>query len=243
GDTVVVDPWGGYLASGQAVEGLAKLARADGVVLREETPVQTVEDDASGVRLVLDGESPRFDRVVVAAGVWLTRLVPPIGRQIRPTFQEMAFFAPRDPGSFALETMPVWGVCPEDEGWYGHPLRREGLVKVANDLRGPVVDPDVERQATPAFVEAAQEFVARRIPGLAPEKVRGTHACLYENTPDRHFVIDWLPGSQRVLVAGGGSGHGFKFGGSIGEVIADALEEKANSLGNLFRIGRRFAEH
>jgi len=243
GDTVVADSWGGYLASGKAVEGLAKLARADGVVIREETPVLAVEDGASGVRLVLDGESPRFDRVVVAAGVWLTRLVPSIGRQIRPTFQEMAFFAPRDPGSFALETMPVWGVCPEDEGWYGHPLRPEGLVKVANDLRGPVVDPDVERHATPAFVAAAQEFVARRIPGLASEKVMGTRACLYENTPDRHFVIDWLPSSQRVLVAGGGSGHGFKFGGSIGEVIADALEEKANSLGDLFRIGRRFLEH
>jgi N-methyl-L-tryptophan oxidase len=64
--------------------------------------------------------------------------------------------------------------------------------------------------------------------------------CLYENTPDRDFIIDWVPGSRRILVAGGGSGHGFKFGGSIGAVIADALEEKANPLGDLFRIGKRF---
>jgi glycine/D-amino acid oxidase-like deaminating enzyme len=49
-----------------------------------------------------------------------------------------------------------------------------------------------------------------------------------------------VPGSQRILVAGGGSGHGFKFGGSIGEIIADALEDKANMLGKPFRIGQRF---
>jgi glycine/D-amino acid oxidase-like deaminating enzyme len=53
-------------------------------------------------------------------------------------------------------------------------------------------------------------------------------------------VIDWVPGSQRILIAGGGSGHGAKFGGSIGEVIADALEDKANPLGGVFRIGNRF---
>jgi glycine/D-amino acid oxidase-like deaminating enzyme len=44
-----------------------------------------------------------------------------------------------------------------------------------------------------------------------------------------------------VLLAGGGSGHGFKFGGSIGPVIADALEDKDNPLGRNFRLAGRFA--
>jgi glycine/D-amino acid oxidase-like deaminating enzyme len=240
GDTILFDPWGGYLASGEAVAGVARLARAEGVVIRAETPVRTVEDGGTVARIVADGDRFTFDRVVVAAGVWLTRLVPSVGRAIRPTFQEMVFFAPDDPERFRPGRLPVWGVCPEEDGWYGHPLWREGWVKVANDLRGPVVDPDVDRAATTAFVEAAREFVARRIPGLSTARVAGGRACLYENTPDRHFVIDWVPGSSRVLVAGGGSGHGFKFGGSIGVVIADALEDKHNPLGDLFRIGSRF---
>ncbi len=41
------------------------------------------------------------------------------------------------------------------------------------------------------------------------------------------------------MVASGGSGHGFKFGGSIGPVIADALEDVPNPLGDLFRLGDR----
>jgi glycine/D-amino acid oxidase-like deaminating enzyme len=154
----------------------------------------------------------------------------------------MAFFEPADRALFRPGPMPVWGICPEEDGWYGHPLQREGWVKVANDLRGPTVDPDVDRAATPAFVEAAREFVARRIPALAAAPVAGTRACLYENTPDRDFVVDWAPGSDRILVAGGGSGHGFKFGGSIGPVIADALEDKPNPLGDRFRLGKRFAK-
>ena len=43
-----------------------------------------------------------------------------------------------------------------------------------------------------------------------------------------------------MLIAGCGCGHGFKFGGSIGPVIADALEDRENRMGDLFRIGTRF---
>jgi len=79
------------------------------------------------------------------------------------------------------------------------------------------------------------------MPELAKGRLIGGRSCFYENTPDHDFIVDWAPDTPRVLVAGGGSGHGFKFGGSIGVVIDDALEEKENPLGRLFRIGRRFA--
>jgi glycine/D-amino acid oxidase-like deaminating enzyme len=154
----------------------------------------------------------------------------------------MAFFEPVDLDPFVAGTLPVWGVNPEEEGWYGHPLQRQGWVKVSNDLRGEVVDPDAHREATPDFLEQAREFVARRIPDLARGKLVGSRSCFYANTPDHDFVIDWAPGCSRILVAGGGSGHGFKFGGSIGPVIADALEEKDNPLGRLFKLGNRLKE-
>lgn len=240
GDTVVYDAWGGYLASSEAVAGLARLARAENVEVLEASPVGEVAETSVGVSVLVGGRVFEFERVVVAAGVWLTRLAPEVGRHIRPTRQEMVFFEPPSPGLFAPGVMPVWSVNPETEGWYGHPLQREGWVKVANDLRGEVVDPDAPRTASAAFLEAAREFVAKRIPQLARASVAGTRVCLYENTPDHDFVIDWVPGSHRVLVAGGGSGHGFKFGGSIGAVIADALEDKANAFGDPFRIGARF---
>jgi glycine/D-amino acid oxidase-like deaminating enzyme len=239
-DTCVFDSWAGYIASGRAVLDLSRLARAEGVTIRENTPAREVTETIERAEIVLDDERLRFDRVVIAAGVWITRLVPTIGRRFRPTFQQMAFFEPVDRGRFAPGPLPAWSVDVETEGWYGHPLQAEGWVKVSNDLLGPMVAPDVPRQATPEFLDAAREFVARRMPELARGRLVGSRACLYENTPDRHFVVDWAPGCQRTLVAGGGSGHGFKFGGSIGEVIADALEDKPNPLGDPFRLGQRF---
>ncbi|HEV8633692.1 MAG TPA: FAD-dependent oxidoreductase [Chloroflexota bacterium] len=236
GDTVLHDRWGGYLASARAVLAMARVARAEGVELREEAPVLALEDG----RVVLTRETLAFDRVVVAAGVWIPRLVPSIRLEV--TRQCMAFFEPPAAAraSYAPGPMPVFSIESDVTGWYGHPLAHEGWVKVANDLRGEVVDPDTHRQAPPEFLDRARAFVAERIPGLADAPIVGSRSCLYENTPDHDFVVDWAPGHARVLVAGGGSGHGFKFGGSIGAVIADALEERPNPLGDAFRIGTRF---
>jgi glycine/D-amino acid oxidase-like deaminating enzyme len=238
-EVVCFDAWGGYLASGRAVAAMAALARADGVELRASAPVRAVEETAGGVRVALDGGALVCDRVVVAAGVWIPGLVP--GVPIQATRQCMAFFEPEDAALHRPGPLPVWAFdAPDDDGWYGHPLP-DGRVKAADGPLGEPVDPDTHRDASPGFEARARAFVGRRMPGLARGRLVGSRSCLYENTPDGHFLIDWAPGSRRVLVAGGGSGHGFKFGGSLGPVIADALEEKENPLGSLFRVGRRFA--
>ena len=239
GETGVFDPWAGFVASGRAVGALASLARSEGITIREHTPILAVDDVAAAAQVRWTSETASFDRAIVAAGPWVGRLVPEVGNQVRITRQQMAFFRPVDPRPFAPGTMPVWGINPDTDGWYGHPLLQEGYVKVANDLREEDADPDVTRQVSPAFLERAAAFVARRLPALAGGAPVGGRACLYANTPDHHFVIDYV--SPRVLVAGGGSGHGFKFGGSIGPVIADALEGRVNPLGDLFRLGSRFA--
>ena len=255
GDVVLHDAWGGYLASARAVEAVASLARAEGVAIREGAKVEAVEESSAGVRVrfarprgdgvalvqgVETGGDASFDKVVVATGVWIGRFVPAIGVAIRVTREYMAFFQPPDPARYAPGPMPVFSIESDVKGWYGHPLRHEGWVKVANDLRGPVVDPDADRDGSAAYEALARAFVRERIPGLADAPIVGSRSCLYDNTPDHDFVVDWAPGSSRVLVAGGGSGHGFKFGGSIGPVIADALEGRENPLGRAFLIGRRF---
>ena len=239
GDTVLHDRWGGYLASARAVEAVARIARAEGVEIYEQTPVDLVEDRSDSVA-VRTGTSPHtFERVVLATGVWIGRFIPRIGAGVRVTREYMAFFERPDP-SHAPGPMPVFSIEADVKGWYGHPLKHEGWVKVANDLRGPIVDPDSDRDGSAEYEAQVREFVRERIPALGDAPIVGSRSCLYDNTPDHDFVVDFAPGSSRVLVAGGGSGHGFKFGGSIGPVIADALEEKENRLGAAFRLRGRF---
>jgi len=51
--------------------------------------------------------------------------------------------------------------------------------------------------------------------------------CLFTNTPDGPFVIDVHPDSPSVYVAGGFSGHGFKFCSVVGEILVDLAQEGA----------------
>ena len=243
GDTLFHDPWAGYLRSGQAVADLAQLARDEAVTVREHCPAEGVSETADGATVTLPTESLTFDQIVVAAGPWIGRLLPQMETHVRITRQQMAFFKPRDAAPFERGRFPVWSILSPGELWYGFPFLHEGYVKVAEDSKVVDTTVDVERTPTDAFLNWAREFVADRIPGLGEGELVGGRSCLYTNMAhmeDEGFVVDWAPGLERVLIAGCGCGHGFKFGGSIGPVIADALEDRDNPLGALFRIGTRF---
>ncbi len=241
GETCVFDPWAGYLESARAVGVMAGIARDSGCRVCASTPVTRVEEQAAGVEVTYRDGRERFDRIVVAAGPWVGRLLPGVGARVRVTRQQMLLIEPRDPRAFSGDHLPVWMIDEDGEGWYGFPLLRGGYAKIARDRLGATVDPDVERAGTAEFARDAVDFMRRRLPGLATGTVVEGRSCLYTNTPDDHFLIDRVPGSERIFVAGGGSGHGFKFGGALGPVIVDAVEERPNLLGIRFRIGNRLA--
>ncbi|MCY4483951.1 MAG: FAD-dependent oxidoreductase [Spirochaetaceae bacterium] len=241
GEVCVYDPWAGYIESARAIAVMAGIARESGCRMYPSTPVTGVEERASGVEVAYRGERDRFDRVVVAAGPWVGRLLPAVGAKVRVTRQQMLLIEPPDRQVFAGDRLPVWMIDDDGAGWYGFPLLRGGYAKIARDRLGEAVDPDVERAGTADFRLDAIEFMQRRLPELAAGMVVEGRSCLYTNTPDDHFLVDRVPGTERIFVAGGGSGHGFKFGGALGPVIVDAVEERPNPLGDRFRIGNRLA--
>lgn len=52
--------------------------------------------------------------------------------------------------------------------------------------------------------------------------------CWYTDSYDNHFVIDFVPDQKGLMVATGGSGHGFKFLPNLGEHVVDRIEGKKN---------------
>lgn len=239
-EVCVFDPWGAYIESSRAVSVMAEVARGKGAQIRENTSVRALNERSSKAIVSLDGRDDVFDMAVVAIGAWVERLLPQIGANVKVTHQEMLLIEPRDPAEFVHGVFPKWGIDPDGEGWYGFPLLRQGYLKIAKEPLGDTVDPDSARSGTAEFAEEVLTFLRERIPELAEGNVVAGRSCLYTATPDDHFIIDRVPGMERLFVAGGGSGHGFKFGGSIGPIIADVLEDKPNSLSNRFRIGDRF---
>ncbi|HVK58653.1 MAG TPA: FAD-dependent oxidoreductase, partial [Candidatus Kapabacteria bacterium] len=112
-------------------------------------------------------------------------------------------------------------------------------VKVAFHHLGEITNPEsVDTSIRPDDIESMKGLLARYLPRANGPFLRGT-VCLYTNTPDGHFIIDFHPKSRRILLASPCSGHGFKFASAIGEVLADlALDGKSPLNLSLFRLER-----
>jgi glycine/D-amino acid oxidase-like deaminating enzyme len=87
-------------------------------------------------------------------------------------------------------------------------------------------------------VEAVRRLLRQRMPAADTAPSRSI-VCLYTNTPDDHFLVDWHPESPRVLLASPCSGHGFKFASILGELLADRLTDTPSALDlEPFRVDR-----
>jgi glycine/D-amino acid oxidase-like deaminating enzyme len=129
---------------------------------------------------------------------------------------------PEDASLFDSPQFVVFGADLSNTGWYGFPLSPGGIVKVANHGIGRAVAPGA---AVTADDEAAvRAFLRQTFPALAGARLSYTRVCVYSDTADEHFWIAPHPDDPTFVVAGGGSGHAFKFAPLLGDMIADAVE-------------------
>lgn len=66
--------------------------------------------------------------------------------------------------------------------------------------------------------------------------------CWYTDSYDNHFVIDFVPDKKGLMVATGGSGHGFKFLPNLGEHVVDRIEGRENDFLHYWKWRSRGAE-
>jgi sarcosine oxidase len=122
------------------------------------------------------------------------------------------------PSLFEPGRFPLW-IWMDDPSFYGFPCYGEPTVKAAQDVGGPVVDPD---DRTSEIDDVMQKRLAAHMASMLP--VDGTPVrslrCQYTLTPDRDFVISTLPGHPAVSV-GLGAAHAFKFAPTLGRALAD----------------------
>jgi sarcosine oxidase len=172
-----------------------------------------------------DGSQLKADHYVFACGPWLGKLFPEtLGRLIQPTKQDIFFFgAPAGDLRFTDAHLPVWG----DHGkrfFYGIPGSDNRGFKVADDTRGGPFDPSSsERVVSQATLKRVREYLAFRFPAMKDAPLVETRVCQYEQTPDSNFIVDRHPRMQKVWLLGGGSGHGFKHGPALGEMMAEMI--------------------
>jgi monomeric sarcosine oxidase len=219
------EPEAGYLLARRACEHVAACVVAEGGEFRQAEVVRSTDPRELSRGVEFSGGSRMdADVVVYACGPWLGTLFPEvIGDLVIPTRQEVYYFGtPPGDSRFDDPQLPVW-LDVGDRLIYGIPGNAHRGFKIADDTSGPRIDPTIaSRELTLEGIETARAYLARRFPALASAPFLGGEVCQYEATPDSHFVIDRHPAAANVWIAGGGSGHGFKMGPVIGEILADA---------------------
>ena len=234
------EPGAGILFPEKCIEAHKTLAEHCGVEFRFNESVQRWYEKGQKVNVVTSHGEYECGKLVLAAGAWTSELLNSVSLPLKIERQVPFWFKPREnTEAFTAERMPVFVWEDGAEYHYGIPDLGEG-VKVAKHHGGQTaLSPNLlGRQVTSDDEITIRHFLEKCLPwanGIA----QSSSTCLYTNTPDNHFVLDFHPKNRNVLIVSCCSGHGFKFASVIGEIAATlTLEGKTEFDTQLFNIGR-----
>ena len=228
----IYEPQSGYLLARASAQAVVERFVAEGGEYRQAAAVgQNLEDDLESGEFkslnLSDGTTLAADRFIFACGPWMGKLFSrTIGPHFISTRQEVFFFGtPAGDPRYNEGNVPVWGDHSR-HFMYGIPGNQERGFKIADDTRGPEFDPTSgERLASVDRIADARDYLAYRFPGMKGAPLLESRVCQYENTSDENFIIDRHPRNHDVWMVGGGSGHGFKHGPALGEMVARLVLE------------------
>jgi sarcosine oxidase len=217
----VLQPDGGFLRAEPAVAAFQAVARQAGASLRTEERVLGVTPHGDGVRVTTERREVLAGCAIVAAGPWLTSLLPQAHAPVRVTRQVLAWFEPADRSRFVAARFPVFFLQNQDGFFYGFPADATGVKVARHHHLDEAADPEHGGGAVSAADEAViRSAVKAHLPD-ADGPLAAARTCLYTMAPDGDFIIDRLPGHPQIIVTSPCSGHGFKFAPVIGEILAD----------------------
>lgn len=209
-------------------------AAGGGADLRQEQVVGW-SATPSGVEVRTTAGAYDAGALVLAPGRWAPDVLhlPHLPLTVSPRTMHW-FDPPGGPAAFAPDRFPAWiWERPDGTVPYGVPAVSAAGVKASVHH---------SRVRAPADWSPAQlaDLLAPLLPGLGSSVVRSVD-CAYTLTPDEHPVVGRHPAHDRVVVAAGFSGHGFKLTPVLGELLADLAVDGATAYDLGFLSPARFS--
>lgn len=236
---ILFEPGAGFLTPEKAIAQYVLLAAQHGAEIHNHEPVLEWKKEGDGIQVKTSRGLYTCQSLIITAGAWAGKLIPTIASKLKVTRQVVLWLNPRETNSFELGNFPCWLIQENSAGaYYGFPRLPQAKfdgpfgIKVAYHYPGLSTDPN---QTNRSISKAEEEQLIQAIQQYLPYGYASTVAsktCLYTNTPDEHFVIDYLPEhNNQVMIAAGFSGHGFKFASAVGEILAEmAIGNKVSSI-------------
>ncbi|MBL8155173.1 MAG: N-methyl-L-tryptophan oxidase [Anaerolineae bacterium] len=217
----------GILSASRCVRAHVRLAERRGAVIHSGEAVTSIHPSAQQVTVKTSKDTYSSERLVIAGGSWMRSLLVPLGLDLplTPMRCQEIYFDTDQPGNYLPDRFPTFIAHMEDAFGrkpYGIASHHDSGLKIAFHGGERVSHPD-EINYTPDTeeVERALSFSRRYLPGV--RGLRSTRICLYTMTPDEDWIIDYHPSYPNIVIAGGCSGHAFKFSTLIGRILTEML--------------------
>ena len=248
GFETLYEPDAGFVTPEKAIKLYAEQAKENGAEIHANEKVLDWKKDGASVVVTSDKNVYHCSKLIITAGAWARKMIPALSGKLKITRQFVAWINPKNRDEFTLNNFPCWLLGDDEKPgcYYGFPIlpetefgRPAGL-KLAHHFPATETDPDrVNREATDEDEKNLEYALNKYLPGCF-ESFLSYKVCLYTNSPDEDFIIDKLPGSEdRVVIATGFSGHGFKFASIVGEILSDLAADGASDLPiGFLRAGR-----
>ncbi|XP_073421584.1 peroxisomal sarcosine oxidase isoform X2 [Dendrobates tinctorius] len=229
GEVVCCDHDGGVLSADKALRAVQEQFKKMGGVIRDGEKVKHVQP---GPVVTVTTASSIFEakKLVITAGPWAQKVLSPLGLELplKTLRINVCYWKETIPGrSGLLQNFPTFlgvNLTGEEHEVYGLPSREyPGLFKICFH-GGNEADPEErELQVKPNQIQDIQilcNFISQYFPGLHP-KPAVIEQCMYTNTPDCNFILDYHPLHKNIVIGSGFSGHGFKLSPLVGKILCD----------------------
>jgi sarcosine oxidase len=224
----VHDPRAGYLDPEACNAAHHRVARDNGAELHFDEAVLSWSEDGNGVTATTGRGTYSADQLVLSVGARTLQLLrdPEVSLDLPLEVERQAVFWFEPEARDAHYDEKIFPIFAHEyiagEICYGFPRLKRG-VKASVMHSGEIVDDAdaVNRNIGEEEVVPLRNALRNILPYLSNAPVRESDVCLFTNTRDHDFVIDFHPRHPRVIVSSACSGHGFKFASVIGEIQAD----------------------
>ena len=217
------DPNSGFLYSEECILAYKEECEKLGVTILENQRVLDIQITDKEVTVLTADATLVARKAVVTAGAWIPKLLPELELEIKPLRKTFGWFETSEENLYGSQ-FPCYVFDTHDVGhYYGFPDFNGKGLKIGRMDLGEVVDPDElnrDFDSTPKEEADLRSFLSRYMP-QANGHLNAGKVCLFSMTPDEDFIIDFHPQHENVLIAGGFSGHGFKFASAIGKTLCE----------------------
>ncbi|HWK07575.1 MAG TPA: N-methyl-L-tryptophan oxidase [Puia sp.] len=235
-DTVgVLEKEAGILFPEKCITAYLEQAQKSGATVLYNEQVLTIIPAGDKVEIHTSKGNYITEKLIISAGAWVGELVEGISMQglaantgslslpLTIARQALYWFANKNSSQQVYlqpDHFPVylWEYLP-DKMFYGFPDLGNGI-KIARHHGGDPMLPDELTQEVSSSEKEDMLAIIDQYLNMEAH-LNSSAVCMYTNTPDGDFIIDYHPAYKNIVIGSPCSGHGFKFSSLTGKLLSE----------------------